>query len=128
MEDPLVVAFLMAVPDADRTGAPRAHVDGVEPFNLAPHDVDLGADVRVEVDPWVRWVLEAEILLVAGDARRALPPGHGPRLGLEQHDGRLALLLGIGVDDGVDGLGAGEDAVDGHPRVALVVAEDEGER
>src|SRR6266478_3208753 len=65
MEDALVVAFLMTVPDADRAGAPGPHMDGVEPLDLAPHDVDLRAGVRVEVDPRVRWVLEPDIVLVA---------------------------------------------------------------
>src|SRR5713226_9741341 len=127
-EDALVLAVLMAIPDPRGARAPGAHVDGVEPLDLAPLDIDLGADVRVEVDPRVRRVLEPEIVLVAREARRALPPGHRPRLGLEQHDGRLALLLGVGVDDGIDGLRPREDALHGYARVALIVAEDEGER
>ena len=127
-EDALVVALLVAVGEAEGGRAPRPDEKRVEPLGLAPLDVHLGAERDIEVEAGVDRILEALVVGVARDAGAALPPFNRPRPALEAHHRGLGLLLGVGVDDGHDGLGRREDALDRHARLVLVVAIDEGER
>src|SRR6266545_4675135 len=128
LEDALVVPVLVAVAEPDRARAPRPDDDGVEELIFQAVGVHLGAKRCVEVDAGIDRILKALVVRVAAEAAAALPPFHRTRLGVDAQYRGLGLLLGVGVDDGHDGLGRREDALDGHAGVVLVVAVADAQR
>jgi hypothetical protein len=123
-----VVPVLIAVAEAHRARAPRPDDDGVEEIVLQALRVHLGVDGKVEVDAWIDGILKALIVRVAAETTAGLPPFHRMRLGVDAQHRGLRLLLGIGIDDGHDGLGRREDSLDGHAGVVLVVAVGDADR
>src|SRR6266498_4929924 len=109
LEDTLVVPVLVPVAEPHGAGAPRRDDDGVEELIFQAVRVHLGAKRGVEVDAGIDRILEALVVRVAAEATAALPPFHRMRLGVHAQHRGLGLLLGVGVDDGDDGLGRREE-------------------